>query len=75
MSKDFSTISFKELLRLTLSSVKDRKVFGLYFDQFYREKNEKLAANIFSHKLGTPLGVAAGPQTQMAQNIISAWLC
>ena len=25
--------------------------------------------------LETPLGVAAGPHTQLAQNILSAWLC
>ena len=26
------------------------------------------------HKLGAPLGVAAGPHTQLAHNIVSAWL-
>jgi len=29
----------------------------------------------FGQLLETPLGVAAGPHTQMAQNIIGAWLC
>jgi putative selenate reductase len=29
----------------------------------------------YNQLLETPIGVAAGPQTQLAQNIISAWLC
>ena len=31
--------------------------------------------NAFGHRLETPFGPAAGPHTQMAQNIVAAWLC
>jgi len=30
---------------------------------------------IFNHKIGTAVGPAAGPHTQLAQNIITAYLC
>lgn len=36
---------------------------------------EKLQGRFMKHALETPFGVAAGPHTQMAQNIIAAWLC
>ena len=29
----------------------------------------------YGQMLETPLGVAAGPHTQLSQNIIAAWLC
>ena len=34
-----------------------------------------LASELFGHTVAAPLGVAAGPQTQLAQNIVSSWLC
>jgi putative selenate reductase len=34
-----------------------------------------LEMNRFGQRLLTPLGVAAGPHTQMSQNIVAAWLC
>ena len=30
---------------------------------------------VYGHPLETPFGAAAGPHTQMAQNIVVAWLC
>ncbi|MCP3929163.1 MAG: putative selenate reductase subunit YgfK [Bacteroidetes bacterium] len=30
---------------------------------------------LFGQKLESPIGVAAGPHTQLAQNIVAAWLC
>jgi putative selenate reductase len=35
----------------------------------------RLATSVHGHALAAPLGVAAGPQTQLAQNIVSSWLC
>ncbi|QAA76148.1 MAG: Glutamate synthase [NADPH] small chain [Candidatus Bipolaricaulis sibiricus] len=32
-------------------------------------------SDLFGHPLGTPVGPAAGPHTQLAQNIVAAWLC
>ena len=36
--------------------------------------NKYLSTELFNQKLHTPLGVAAGPHSQMAQNIVGAWL-
>ena len=35
----------------------------------------RLASTLFGLPLAAPLGVAAGPHTQLAQNIVAAWLC
>jgi len=35
----------------------------------------KLASRMFGRTLAAPLGVAAGPHTQLSQNIIASWLC
>jgi putative selenate reductase len=35
----------------------------------------KMARQMFGHTVAAPLGVAAGPHTQLSQNIVSSWLC
>jgi putative selenate reductase len=35
----------------------------------------RMAAQMFGHTVAAPLGVAAGPHTQLAQNIVASWLC
>ncbi|MFL5300813.1 MAG: putative selenate reductase subunit YgfK [Anaeromyxobacteraceae bacterium] len=35
----------------------------------------RLASRMFGRPLAAPLGVAAGPHTQLAQNIVASWLC
>ncbi|MDP2874695.1 MAG: putative selenate reductase subunit YgfK [Holophaga sp.] len=35
----------------------------------------KLKSTLMGRELAAPLGVAAGPHSQLAQNIIAAWLC
>jgi len=35
----------------------------------------RLATRMFGHTVAAPLGVAAGPHTQLAQNIVASWLC
>ncbi len=34
-----------------------------------------LASRMFGRELAAPLGVAAGPHSQLAQNIVASWLC
>lgn len=43
---------------------------------FYVPRKDSLYAtpNMFGHYLATPIGPAAGPHTQLAQNIVCAWL-
>ena len=37
--------------------------------------DRRLASRMFGRSLAAPLGVAAGPHTQLAQNIVASWLC
>jgi putative selenate reductase len=76
-STAFSPISIASLINLIESGYNSRhEIFGIPEALFFiPEKHNGLSMEIFGHHLNTPLGVAAGPHTQMAQNIISAWLC
>jgi len=76
MSDRFSTISLRQLLSQILKSHEKGQIFGIYRSQFFTPKPEDIfKTTMFGQLLETPVGVAAGPHTQMAQNIISAWLC
>ncbi len=76
-STAFSTISAGKLLSLIETEFTTRKeIFGIPEKLFFNPSDHAgLQIEIFGQQLFTPLGVAAGPHTQMAQNIISAWLC
>lgn len=75
-SDKFQTISLKHLLKLIINEYdKNNSVLGIPQELFYIPKyNNPLSTSVFNQKLHTPLGVAAGPHSQMAQNIIAAWL-
>ncbi|MBW2701236.1 MAG: FAD-dependent oxidoreductase [Deltaproteobacteria bacterium] len=52
-----------------------RSIFGLPEELFFRpDSSDPFRMEQAGAALDTPLGVAAGPQTQLAQNIITAWL-
>lgn len=76
-SAAFSPISLHQLLGLIENEYAQRKeIFGIPEQLFFKPQDDRpLGMEIFGQHLHTPLGVAAGPHTQMAQNIISAWLC
>jgi putative selenate reductase len=76
-STAFSPVSAVKLFTLIEAEYSARKeIFGIPEKLFFNpEKHIGLSMEIFGQNLHTPLGVAAGPHTQMAQNIISAWLC
>lgn len=76
MSDKFNIIPFAQLLQIILTEEKSSKsVFGIPNDLFITNSLDTIATQIFNQKLDIPLGVAAGPHSQMAQNIITAWLC
>lgn len=50
--------------------------FGIPRQYFYTpDLYATYRTRVFGHELGTPFGPAAGPHSQMAQNIVAAWLC
>ena len=51
-------------------------VFGIPRELWFAPSPaDRFALNLRGTRLETPIGVAAGPHTQLAQNIIVAWLC
>lgn len=52
----------------------NESIFGIPKELFF-QPDARFETTMFGQKLATPIGVAAGPHTQMAQNIIVAWLC
>jgi len=67
-------IPFGELVRRIFGEYrKDGTIFGIPQSQFFRKRNPK-KIKIFGESCDTALGPAAGPHTQLAQNIVSAYL-
>ena len=71
-------LPFEVLLSWILDEFQQRQsIFGIDRSLFYVPKPDTPFAvpAFFGNYLATPIGPAAGPQTQLAQNIVSAWLC
>jgi putative selenate reductase len=71
-------LPFEVLLSWILGEFQQRQsIFGIDQTLFYVPKPDSpFAVPAFSgNYLATPIGPAAGPHTQLAQNIVSAWLC
>lgn len=76
MSDKFAPLSMKQLFEYVFSDNSGRTLLGIPSPLFFNpEKNATLQTGIFNQPIATPFGVAAGPHSQMAQNIIAAWLC
>ena len=70
MSERMTPLSFPELMTRLLREYREEgSIFGVH--QLY--ESEGPAASIFGESLETPVGPAAGPHTQMAQNILAAY--
>ncbi|MBU3916640.1 FAD-dependent oxidoreductase, partial [bacterium] len=75
MSDKFICCRIDRLLTWILEEEKTGYVFGIHKDLFFVPKtSDVFKTERYGHPLETPIGVAAGPHTQLAQNIISAWL-
>ncbi|MHC1772225.1 MAG: putative selenate reductase subunit YgfK [Flexilinea sp.] len=71
MSDRMTCLPFSQLLDWILDEFNTKKtVFGIHNP--YIAKDRKIL-NLFGRKLETPIGPAAGPHTQLAQNIIAAY--
>ncbi|NLF35140.1 MAG: putative selenate reductase subunit YgfK, partial [Clostridiales bacterium] len=71
MSDRMRPIPFARLMDWALSEYETRgSLFGVH--TLYRHRGGK-ALSLFGERLETPVGPAAGPHTQLAQNIIAAY--
>lgn len=67
-------IPFEELLtRIFDEYQQQRSIFGIPEQQFYSPVKGK-TVSVFGETCATPVGPAAGPHTQLAQNIVTSWL-
>ena len=77
MSDLFFPISSAQLIEWVFTELESQdSIFGIPRQHFFvPRKNDAFRTSAFGHPLETPFGPAAGPHSQMAQNIVAAWLC
>jgi len=76
MSDRMRPLPFDRLLHWVLTELKESgSIFGIPRALFFTPKKEApYTRELFGDRLSTPVGPAAGPHTQLSQNIVSAWL-
>ena len=77
MSDLFQPIASEQLIDWVFSELDTHNsIFGIPRQHFFvPSENDPFRTTAFGHLLETPFGPAAGPHSQMAQNIVAAWLC
>jgi len=74
VEKAFRPIPLELLARWVFGELDSRNtVLGVPKASFARP-DPRFASRLFGRDLAAPLGVAAGPHSQLAQNIVAAWL-
>ena len=58
-----------------LNDIKQEHYMGIPSNVFANNNFDNLILTRFGQLLETPIGVAAGPHSQLSQNIVAAWLC
>jgi putative selenate reductase len=76
MSDEMKVQPFDVLLRWIREELEaNDSIFGIHRSLFYTPKSDApFASEMFGHHLATPIGPAAGPHTQLTQNILASWL-
>lgn len=75
MSDRFTCLPIEKLVQLIFEEEKTGSIFGIPNELFFTPKStDPFRIRRYGVELETPIGVAAGPHTQLSQNIISAWL-
>jgi len=75
MSDKLYPIELSHLLKWIFEEEKQGTIFGVTKDLFFKPKvDDVFRMNRYGQLMETPIGVAAGPHTQMSQNIILSWL-
>ncbi|MCA9787738.1 MAG: putative selenate reductase subunit YgfK, partial [Candidatus Cloacimonetes bacterium] len=76
MSDRFSRLTAPQYLKWILKEEPAGTLFGIPRELFFTPSaRDPFRMSRYGQVLETPIGVAAGPQTQLAHNIVVAWLC
>ena len=68
-------IPFRKLVKWVFEEYKnENSIFGIPKEKFFKKETDN-KINLFEDDLDTPIGPAAGPNTQLTQNIITSYLC
>lgn len=74
MSAEMRPIQFSKLINwMKIEYQNNQSIFGIHRNKFYKN-NSDTYIEMFGDKISSPIGPAAGPNSQLAQNIISAYL-
>ena len=74
MSELMRPIPFKSLMKWSFAEYNaEQTIFGVRESKFYKNESGK-KINIFGDYISSPVGPAAGPNSQLAQNIITSYL-
>lgn len=75
MSEFMRPMSFENLINWTKEEYKNEgKVFGIRKENFYKNESATKLETIFGDEISSCVGPAAGPHSQLAQNILTAYL-
>jgi len=76
MTDRFEPIELKKLLELVLNEYRNNKsIFGIPEELFFTPSDKNpYQTRQFNKDIDSPFGVAAGPHSQMSQNIVGSWL-
>ncbi len=71
----FYPTKLDKLVSIFLKQISENEVLGIPKALFFKAANNDFyKLDYLNKKIDNPIGVAAGPQTQLAQNIVTAWL-
>ncbi len=74
MSEIMTPMPFEQMMRWMTAEYRSKNsVFGVHKNKFYRNKSGRKAM-VFGCELSSPLGPAAGPNTQLAQNLLASYV-
>ena len=77
LNDELHPLGFERLLDWILCEQASTKtIFGLHQELHLLDlRGRRFGRTRYEQRLDAPLGVAAGPHTQLSQNIVAAWLC
>ena len=74
MSELMRPIPFKDVIKWAIEEYNTQSsIFGIRKEKFYRNDSGTYV-EVFGEQLATPIGPAAGPHSQLTQNIVAAYL-
>jgi putative selenate reductase len=75
MKDHFFPLPLHRLFCMIMHDLEKGSYMGIPREVFYSNGNNHLQIRHLGQLLDTPVGPAAGPHTQLAHNIVGAWLC